>query len=381
MELFETQDEIERRIATVRAQLEVLEEDVDPDRAMARLRMAHPFHAILVLRRAFMWLTATALILALALGALPFASPELYRIYIAPFQTGIGLPLPLVVGVIGVSILIAWATASQAASRPRTQLSAAFLGKEGTRTALCRAVQPHPATTDGRPWRGAHLCRGTSEHGHSRTSDSCLSPGVTRSESPSPGQTTAAPSIPRCSAPRHRRSVPRHPLRPVRRRPTAPQILLPRAPMVLRRRHPIVGRRQHPFAGPRVPTSKTIPPRPHLRSNESSPWRRRALSRTPRGAPGSRTPWARRPSSATTFPVQARLTYNADAGTPLHAHPRASHPRDGHSHHDGLRRVPPRASPHLPEGGSSSSASRTSSAASTATSALRWSPISTTKPR
>src|SRR5690606_30906799 len=64
-------------------------------------------------RMLFGLLTVLALIAALAVAALPFADPQLSR-QLVPLQNAIGMPLPLVLGLMAGVIGVAWLMASQA---------------------------------------------------------------------------------------------------------------------------------------------------------------------------------------------------------------------------------------------------------------------------
>ncbi|MBW2256366.1 MAG: hypothetical protein JRI25_17460 [Deltaproteobacteria bacterium] len=113
MEFFESIEEVEEQIELTRGKLELLEEDVTRRQAMARIRAAHPWHPVLVARMLFVVLTLMAVLAALGVAALPFIDPKLSKDLI-PLQNAIGLPLPIVLGMLAVVIGVAWMMATQA---------------------------------------------------------------------------------------------------------------------------------------------------------------------------------------------------------------------------------------------------------------------------
>ena len=113
MEFFESIEEVEEQIELTRGKLELLEEDVTRRQAMARIRAAHPWHPVLVARMLFVILTILAVVAAIGVAALPFVEPKLSK-DLVPLQNAIGLPLPVVLGMLALVIGVAWGMATQA---------------------------------------------------------------------------------------------------------------------------------------------------------------------------------------------------------------------------------------------------------------------------
>ncbi len=113
MEFFESIEEVEEQIELTRSKLEFLEEDVSRSQALARLRAAHAWHPVLIARTLFALLTILAVVTALGVAALPFIDATLSR-QLVPLQNAIGMPLPLVLGLMAGVIGVSWMMAAQA---------------------------------------------------------------------------------------------------------------------------------------------------------------------------------------------------------------------------------------------------------------------------
>lgn len=113
MEFFESIEEVEEQIEQTRQKLELLEEDVSRQQALARIKAAHPWHPVLVARLLFILLTILAALAAVGVAVLPFVDPKLAK-ELVPFENAIGMPAPVVLGLLAVVIGVAWMMATQA---------------------------------------------------------------------------------------------------------------------------------------------------------------------------------------------------------------------------------------------------------------------------
>jgi hypothetical protein len=114
MDFFETPEQVASQLDEARQKLKDFEENADSSVLMGRLRNAAPFHPTLLARALFLILALTSFLAAIGIVAYPFVMGAVPK-EILQIEKGIGVPLPVPLGLLALCLTVAWFGAGQAA--------------------------------------------------------------------------------------------------------------------------------------------------------------------------------------------------------------------------------------------------------------------------